>query len=152
MTALVLALEREYAFVTYRIRPMSADDIPVMTSWHYPPPYDFYDPDANENDLAELSDPSRWGHEHFTAVNEPHEVVGFFQFRRPEPGLFIEIGLGLRPHLTGIHGLNCGEKGSSVRRNGHRPRSCQLVEHRSRLSKGRRARNRWPRPASANVP
>jgi hypothetical protein len=64
MTALVLALEREYAFVTYRIRPMSADDIPVMTSWHYPPPYDFYDPDANEDDLAELSDPSRWGHEH----------------------------------------------------------------------------------------
>ncbi len=102
MTALVLAQEREYAFVTYRIRPMSADDIPVMTSWHYPPPYDFYDPDADEDDLAELSDPSRWGHDYFTAVNEQHEVVGFFQFRLPEPGLVIEIGLGLRPDLTGI--------------------------------------------------
>jgi hypothetical protein len=44
MTALVLALEREYAFVTYRIRPMSADDIPVMTSWHYPVVTGYIDP------------------------------------------------------------------------------------------------------------
>jgi hypothetical protein len=75
MTALVLALEREYAFVTYHVRPMSADDIPVMTSWHYPPPYDFYDPDADEDDLAELSGPSRWGHEYWRFSSSwPHSI------------------------------------------------------------------------------
>jgi [ribosomal protein S18]-alanine N-acetyltransferase len=88
--------------VTYRIRSMTADDIPVLTAWHYPPPYDFYDPDADDDDLAELSDPDRWGREYFTAVNEQQEIVGFFQFRLPEPGTVIEIGLGLRPDLTGI--------------------------------------------------
>jgi [ribosomal protein S18]-alanine N-acetyltransferase len=88
--------------VTYRIRPMTADDVSVMTTWHYPPPYDFYDPAGDDDDLAELSDPHRWGQEYFTAVTEQREVVGFFQFRRPEPGLVIEIGLGLRPDLTGI--------------------------------------------------
>lgn len=76
---------------------MTADDVSVMTTWHYPPPYDFYDPAGDE-----LSDPDRWGNEYFTAVNERQEVVGFFQFRRPGPGLVIEIGLGLRPDLTGI--------------------------------------------------
>jgi [ribosomal protein S18]-alanine N-acetyltransferase len=88
--------------VTHRIRPMTAGDVAVLTTWHYPPPYDFYDPAADEDDLAELSDPRRWGDEYFAAVNEQEEVVGFFQFRLREPGLLIEIGLGLRPDLTGI--------------------------------------------------
>jgi ribosomal-protein-alanine N-acetyltransferase len=86
---------------------MAAEDLPVLTAWHYPPPYDFYDPDADEDDLAELSDPGRWGTEYFTAVNENAEIVGFFQFRLPAPGTVIEIGLGLRPDLTGI-GLGTG--------------------------------------------
>jgi ribosomal-protein-alanine N-acetyltransferase len=81
---------------------MTADDIPVLTAWHYSPPDDFYDPDADKDDLAELSDPGRWGTEYFTAVNEEQELVGFFQFQLAKPGTVIEIGLGLRPYLTGI--------------------------------------------------
>ena len=80
-------------------QPRTQEDAHQITSWHYPPPYDFYDLDQDPEDLAEFLDPRTWQEPHYSLFNEAGELVGFFNFR-PD-GQRVEIGLGLRPDLTG---------------------------------------------------
>jgi [ribosomal protein S18]-alanine N-acetyltransferase len=44
-----------------RITPLSQADAEAIAGWRYEPPYDFYDTDADQRDLAELLDPERRG-------------------------------------------------------------------------------------------
>jgi ribosomal-protein-alanine N-acetyltransferase len=81
------------------IRPMTADDAHAIAAWRYPDPYSFYDWQRDPDDLAELLDPSEWGRRYFSADDAAGELAGFFVIK-PADGV-AEIGLGLRPALTG---------------------------------------------------
>lgn len=70
----------------------------IAERWRYWPPFDFYDADADTEDLAELLDPAEWP-EVFEACLAGDALVGFFS--ASVSGSVAEIGLGLRPDLTG---------------------------------------------------
>ena len=80
---------------------MTAADARAVAAWKYPGDYSFYDADADADDLAELLNPAEWGHRYFAADEEPrHELAGFVVVKLS--GKVAEIGLGLRPALTGL--------------------------------------------------
>jgi ribosomal-protein-alanine N-acetyltransferase len=83
----------------YRFRQMQDAEAIEISGWHYEPPYDFYDATSDRDDLEELLDPNRREGAYFSAFNEDGSLVGFFQFE--SAGTTVDIGLGLRPDLTG---------------------------------------------------
>jgi ribosomal-protein-alanine N-acetyltransferase len=86
----------------FTIRPMTAADAHAVAAWRYPGEYSFYNADADADDLAELLDPAEWGQRYFAADETAHhELAGFLEVKLTGP--VAEIGLGLRPDLTG-HG------------------------------------------------
>ena len=82
----------------FAFRAMTEGDARAVAGWRYPGEYAFYDADQDPRDLAELLDPARWGREYF-AVDGDGELAGFFVVKRRDGAK--EIGLGLRPDLTG---------------------------------------------------
>jgi ribosomal-protein-alanine N-acetyltransferase len=62
-----------------------------LATWRYPPPYDFYD-----GDVEPVLNPERF----WDARDDAGELVGFLYFDDNDGGA-LEIGLGLRPDLTG---------------------------------------------------
>ena len=82
----------------YSFRPMDDADAREVARWKYAPPYDFYNSDADPADLSELLDPERREGAYFSVL-DGGELVGFFQFERG--GEVVDVGLGLRPDLTG---------------------------------------------------
>jgi [ribosomal protein S18]-alanine N-acetyltransferase len=83
----------------FAIRAMTAADAQAIATWRYPEPYGFYDWDRDPDDLRDLLDPAGWGAKYFAADDEG-ELAGFFEFTAGEEE--VEIGLGLRPDLTGL--------------------------------------------------
>lgn len=83
----------------YRFEPMSERQARAVAGWHYDPPYDFYDWEADEDDLAELLDPAQREGRYFAVLSDRNDLVGFFSVQRE--GDAVEVGLGLRPDLTG---------------------------------------------------
>jgi ribosomal-protein-alanine N-acetyltransferase len=83
----------------YRFRLMSDQEATRISGWHYEPPYDFYDATSDPDDLRELLDPKRRKDAYFSVFDEGGVLVGFFQFERE--GTTVDIGLGMRPDLTG---------------------------------------------------
>ena len=81
------------------ITPMSQDEAEEIAGWRYVPPYDFYDVDADQRDLAELLEPVGRGDRYYSAHNAARELIGFFELRNA--GDVVVVGLGLRPDLTG---------------------------------------------------
>ena len=77
---------------------MSQEDAVAITTWRYPPPYDFYDADADPGDLAELLDPRQREGRYFSARADGR-LIGYAQVSAGEGT--VDIGLGLRPDLTG---------------------------------------------------
>jgi RimJ/RimL family protein N-acetyltransferase len=77
------------------VEPWSEEHARTVLAWHYEPPYDFYDMASDPHDAAELLERP----DLYRAVLEDGELVGFFYFlpRADE----VEVGLGLRPDLTG---------------------------------------------------
>ena len=79
---------------------MTAADARTVAAWRYPGEYSFYDADADADDLAELLNPAEWGHRYFAADEvPPRELAGFLVVKLD--GRIAELGLGLRPGLTG---------------------------------------------------
>jgi [ribosomal protein S18]-alanine N-acetyltransferase len=80
------------------VRTLKPRDAEAVSSWRYPPPYDFYNDDGGPDaDLA-----GRY------AIIEDGEVVGFCSFgidgRVPGgdyPDGPLDVGMGMRPDLTG---------------------------------------------------
>jgi ribosomal-protein-alanine N-acetyltransferase len=70
-----------------------------IAGWRYKPPYDFYDADADPEDLAVLLDRDRRGDLYWSARDDSGALMGFFYF--VPGGEEVEVGLGLRPDLTG---------------------------------------------------
>jgi ribosomal-protein-alanine N-acetyltransferase len=83
----------------YVFRPMNDEEAREIAGWHYEPPYDFYDTTSDAGDLEELLDAGQREGSYFAAFDERGALVGFFQFERE--GKTVDVGLGLRPDLTG---------------------------------------------------
>src|SRR4051794_39826049 len=83
----------------FALRPMTAADAEAVAGWRYPGEYAFYDATADPADLALLLDPAGWGTRYF-AADLDGKLAGFFEFK-PAAGEVHELGLGLRPDLTG---------------------------------------------------
>lgn len=84
----------------YIFRPLTDTAAHAIAAWHYDGPYSFYDMDQDQEDLAEFLDPSTWPDRYFAVYGEDGDLVGFFCFTPDDSGA-VEIGLGLRPDLTG---------------------------------------------------
>ena len=84
---------------------MQAADAAAVAAWRYEPPYDFYDTVADPSSLMEVLDAGRWGDTYFSVCSAPEagpsELVGFLGLTPLRSGE-LEIGLGLRPDLTGL--------------------------------------------------
>jgi [ribosomal protein S18]-alanine N-acetyltransferase len=78
----------------------SQEDAEAIAEWRYPEPYSFYNWTADPDDLRELLDPSLRGEAYWAVKDEAGELVGHFSFK-PKDERTVEIGLGLRPDLTG---------------------------------------------------
>jgi RimJ/RimL family protein N-acetyltransferase len=88
----------------------------VLTTWRYPPPYDFYD-----GDVDPVLNPERY----FGARDEQGELIGFYYFEPKPPDL--DYGLGLRPDLVGRGlGLDFFLAGLAFGRQRYRPK-CVLL-------------------------
>ncbi len=83
----------------FTFRQMNEQDARVIAEWHYEGPYTFYDWDQDADDLAELLNPRSWEGTYYAVFDGQGELAGFFTFMKD--GETIEIGLGLRPDLTG---------------------------------------------------
>ncbi len=79
-------------------RAMTQAEAELVADWSYEPPYDFYDFRKDPEDLAELFDADVRAGDYHSAYRDG-ELVGFFSFK--VHGDALEIGLGLRPDLTG---------------------------------------------------
>jgi ribosomal-protein-alanine N-acetyltransferase len=83
-----------------RIRPMTDPEAEAVAAWRYEEPYAFYDMSQDAGDLRELLDPtSRRERGYHSALDPDGNLVGFLAFRKE--GDTVEVGLGLRPDLTG---------------------------------------------------
>jgi RimJ/RimL family protein N-acetyltransferase len=72
------------------IQRASPETLAEIRAWKYARPYEFYD-----GDQEPVLNPERY----YCAVGEDGALVGFYYFE--EKGDKVEIGLGLRPDLTG---------------------------------------------------
>jgi len=76
--------------VKLTIRSATPEMFAELRTWRYEPPYDFYDGDAEP-----VRNPERW----YEALDEAGVLIGNFYFE--QKGDALEVGLGLRPDLTG---------------------------------------------------
>ena len=88
--------------IEFVIRPMSDASAQAIAGWRYPKPYDFYNAVPDDPDLADLLSADFRRGRYFEVDDAAGDLVGFFEFKHEVTPL--EIGLGLRPDLTG-HGL-----------------------------------------------
>ncbi|MDQ0430314.1 RimJ/RimL family protein N-acetyltransferase [Planomicrobium stackebrandtii] len=86
---------------------MNKETAQEILSWQYEPPYDFYNNESCDSELAELLNKA-----YFTVLNEKEETVGFFctgeSAQVPSGNRYevykeqcIDVGLGMNPALVG---------------------------------------------------
>jgi ribosomal-protein-alanine N-acetyltransferase len=85
--------------VKLTIRQMTQADAEEIAAWRYEPPYSFYDATADEDDLRLLLDAESREGRNFGVCDDDRALVGFFEYK--PRGADVELGLGLRPDLTG---------------------------------------------------
>jgi ribosomal-protein-alanine N-acetyltransferase len=92
----------------YAFRPMNEEEARAIVAWRYEAPYDFYDMANDPEGLEELLGPPERRSGYF-AARQRGELVGFVcfgpggqvpSFDYADDGS-LDIGLGLRPDLTG---------------------------------------------------
>jgi ribosomal-protein-alanine N-acetyltransferase len=86
--------------VRFVFRDMTGTDARAIAAFRYEPPFDVYDWGADPEDLEELLDPGSWPDVWF-AVHDADTggLAGFAELHARDE--LVEIGLGLRPDLTG---------------------------------------------------
>lgn len=72
----------------------------IADGWKYPPPYDFYDMTADPEDYEEFVTPEKWP-DALMQVRSRGELFGFLSADIDDGEGALEIGLGMRPDLTG---------------------------------------------------
>ncbi|WP_182199535.1 GNAT family N-acetyltransferase [Paraliobacillus salinarum] len=70
----------------------------IAFNWRYEGEFSFYNMTADEEDLTEFLNPVQRGDKYFI-VTKDSEEVGFFYFEYE--GDLIDVGLGIKPELTG---------------------------------------------------
>jgi [ribosomal protein S18]-alanine N-acetyltransferase len=86
--------------VTYRFEKMTQQEAEeIAYNWHYDGEYSFYDMEADKEDLAEFLNPELRGDSVFT-VYLGEEIAGYYSVNQTAAATY-EIGLGMRPDLTG---------------------------------------------------
>lgn len=81
--------------------PMDAETArEIADDWKYSAPYDFYDMTADPEDYQEFVTPELWP-DLFLQVRQEGQLIGFLSGSVSEGDDCVEIGLGLRPDLTG---------------------------------------------------
>ena len=81
------------------IAPMRQPEaVEIADRWKYPGEYAFYDMTADPEDYEEIVTPEKRGNRYFS-VFDGDDLTGFFCVE--QDGADVEIGLGLRPGLTG---------------------------------------------------
>jgi RimJ/RimL family protein N-acetyltransferase len=121
--------------VPFILRPLVASDLTEITAWRYAPPYDFYDWDPADDPALLLLPEDR----NLAALDEDGLLAGFVCFgaggqvpggvdagEYDEP--LLDIGLGLRPDLTGRGlGLAFVQAALEAGRELHRPAGFRLT-------------------------
>lgn len=115
---------------------MSEPDARIIQTWRYAEPYAIYSYTPSEEGLAEMLEPRS---PHYAVRNEQGELAGFFCYgtsarvwESAGPALYdedqtVDIGLGLRPDLTGRGlGLAFVEAGLAFAREQFAPRHLRL--------------------------
>ncbi|WP_456274601.1 GNAT family N-acetyltransferase [Bacillus sp. AK031] len=69
----------------------------IAYKWKYQDKYSFYDMTEDEEDLKEFLESDRAG---YYIVKNTDEIIGYFSFEKSD-GNELEIGLGMKPGLTG---------------------------------------------------
>jgi RimJ/RimL family protein N-acetyltransferase len=117
---------------------MTEADARIVSAWRYPHPYSAYNGDPHNPEAIDyLVDPAN---QFYTAYDEAEAVVGFFSFGRDaqvpgeldpfeqEDPTVLDVGLGLRPDLTGRGlGLSFVEAGLQFARERFAPRRFRLA-------------------------
>jgi RimJ/RimL family protein N-acetyltransferase len=70
-----------------------------VATWHYEPPYDFYDLASDPDDEASMHDPAHAAHYRAVLTDGDGRLDAFWYFDWPDR--VVEVGIGLRPGLTG---------------------------------------------------
>lgn len=85
--------------MTYTYLPLTQRQAEqIAYDWQYGGEFAFYDMPNDQDDLTEFLDPDQRT-EHYYAVMDETQLIGFFVF---EPGQdSLELALGMRPDLTG---------------------------------------------------
>jgi ribosomal-protein-alanine N-acetyltransferase len=86
-------MEYKFSIMTQK----QAEDIAF--NWHYDGEYSFYDMEADKEDLDEFLNPETRGNSMFAVTNDG-ELIAFFSVNKVADTTF-DIGLGMRPNLTG---------------------------------------------------
>jgi RimJ/RimL family protein N-acetyltransferase len=136
---------------------MSESDARTIQVWRYEEPYTIYNATTSEESLAQMLEPRS---PHYAVRNEWEELIGFFCYgtsarvwENAQPALYdedrtIDIGLGLRPDLTGRgQGLAFVEAGLTFARERFVPSRFRLFV----LSFNERARRVYERAGFARV-
>lgn len=71
----------------------------IAFTWHYDGAYAFYNLEADADDLVEFLDANQRGQSVF-AITSDSELIGFVSISQTDVET-VEIGLGMRPDLTG---------------------------------------------------
>ena len=79
-------------------RMKQSEAVEIADRWKYGGEYAFYDMTADPEDYQEIMSPELRGDRYFSVL-DGGELIGFFCVERE--GADVEIGLGLRPDLTG---------------------------------------------------
>ena len=85
----------DYSFQT--MTQQQAEEI--AAHWRYSGEYAFYDMDADPEDLAEFLNPEARNNTYYSVIQNGG-VVGFYSFTQTAQDT-IDIGLGMKPDLTG---------------------------------------------------
>lgn len=83
--------------MNYEFRSFTAADADAIVSWHYDPPFDFYDAASDPDDFAWFTDPDNWD-DRYAAFDSDEGRVGFVSYE-PNAGA-LDTDLGMRPDLT----------------------------------------------------
>jgi len=83
----------------WHIRDLTVADTNVVAIWRYEPPYDVYDLSADPAQRAEMMDAASLAGAWFAVDDDEGALAGFLEMSETDGE--VEIGLGMRPDLTG---------------------------------------------------
>lgn len=97
----------------------------IAYCWHYNDEYSFYNMESDLEDLVLFLNPNERGNSTFT-VKKDDAIIGFFSFTQVNNHT-IDIGLGMKPDLTGAgHGKNFLKAGLEFAKETYSPQKITL--------------------------